>query len=139
MILSDEEIDLLSHALKKEKAVVFAYLFGSQATHQAGKLSDTDIAIFFRPEVKSTNYFKRKISLLAILSKTLKSENIDLVILNEAPVTLNYQILRSGKLLFSKNEVSRIRFIMRTFSFYLDQAPLRNLQWEYLRKRIAHG
>jgi predicted nucleotidyltransferase len=40
--MRDELLDVLKKKLQSEKAVKFAYLFGSQARRQTGGLSDID-------------------------------------------------------------------------------------------------
>lgn len=136
-MISPDVLSNLTNTLKSQKDILFAYLFGSQASGKASPISDTDIAIFLA-DGKSKR-FQRKLELISKISQSLGTEAFDLVILNEAPVSLSYPVIKTGKLLFSKRETLRIRFITKTLSIFFDQAYLRNIQWKYLSKRIAHG
>lgn len=80
--------------LEKQKCVKFAYLFGSHASGQAGPLSDVDVAVYLDRRVKPWAY---RLKLMEKLSKLLKRDDLDLVVLNQAPPLLGYEIIKFGK------------------------------------------
>jgi predicted nucleotidyltransferase len=129
----------LTPILEKDKRVRFAYLFGSRARFQAGPLSDTDIAVYLDRRIKHGDY---RLKLMEKLAKILKSDNLDLVILNQAPPLLRYEIIKYGRLL--KDDASwRIPFEAEVIREYLDTAYLRQVLRvalvENIRKGTAYG
>jgi predicted nucleotidyltransferase len=117
--------------------VVAAYLFGSQATGQTWAQSDTDLAVLFDRSIPPGEYSHLKIQLLTALIGLLKSNDVDLICLNEAPPFIAYEeILVRGKLLFSSDEDQRIAFEIAAFHRYVDTKPLRELQRQYFREEI---
>lgn len=85
---------------KSQPAVVLVYFFGSQVDNTAGKLSDFDFAIYLN--IKNTKKaYQIKFQLENQISRLLKTDKIDIVILNylDNP-ELAYNIIRFGKLVY---------------------------------------
>lgn len=103
--------------LRSEKKVLVAYLFGSHAKKTHTTKSDIDIALLLSetPE-KLLEYY---LYLVNKLSKILENE-VDLIILNTSPPLLKHQVIKHGKILYSRNERARITFEARAQSEYLD-------------------
>jgi len=101
--LTKEEIKtIVTNVLKKDKNIVFAILFGSYARGDYFKFSDIDVAVYLKKCSKNT--LKYELQLASELSKALKTDNLDIVILNEAPPALKYEIMVDGELLFTRDE-----------------------------------
>jgi hypothetical protein len=47
-----------------------------------------------------------------------------------------FQVLKTKRLLFSKNDAKRIEFEVRTIKIYLDTEILRKRAWEAMKRRI---
>src|SRR4030042_1799858 len=125
----------LTPILEKDKRVKFAYLFGSRARGQAGPLSDTDIAVYLDRRIKQGDY---RLKLMEKLTKFLKNDNLDLVILNQAPPLLRHEIVKYGRLL--KDDASRrIPFEAEVIRECLDTAYLRQVQRAALGENIRKG
>ncbi|MBI3333109.1 MAG: nucleotidyltransferase domain-containing protein [Candidatus Omnitrophica bacterium] len=102
-----------------------AYLFGSQATGRSNQLSDVDVAVLIDPsQIRTSLPYGYKAEICADLMKLLRTNSVDLVLLNEAPVFLLHQILKSGRCLFAKDRHARIRFEAKAIGRYLDVRPL---------------
>jgi len=103
-----------------------AYIFGSVAQGKSSPLSDIDIAILVDNQKVDENAYRYgyKAEILSDLIKLLKTNAIDLVILNEANTLLKHRVLYSGKILHSKNEKKRIEFQTTTISKYNDYKQL---------------
>lgn len=129
-------LELLQKSLSLDEEVVFAYVFGSYGLEKAGPLSDVDIALYL---ISAERIWKKKMKLTGDITSILKPDEVDLVILNEAPLSLCFQVLRTGKLLFSKDEVMRISFISNVYDMYCDTEPLRQSAQENLLTRIREG
>lgn len=127
----------LKSILGSDPEIVFAYCFGSYGKGRPHPLSDVDIALYLSAEVRDT--FAKKLKLQEILSKILLTDEIDLVILNDAPVSLAIEVLRSGKLLASSDEEKRCDFEVRVMKEYLDTLWLRELSERSLIDRVRDG
>lgn len=119
--------------------ISFGYLFGSQASGNAGVLSDVDIAVFFNEAVADMGKAYGLECELALDLERVLGFPVDLVVLNKASVLLRYQVLKKGELLFCHSEKARIRFHEDTIRTYLDFLPFRDVQNRYLKKRIKKG
>jgi uncharacterized protein len=79
--------------------ILLAYFFGSQATGDAGPLSDYDFAIYLDSK-EAEKAYDIKFKLMDELGRLLKTDNIDVVILDltDQP-ELKYNIIKDGILL----------------------------------------
>ncbi|MBI3328803.1 MAG: DUF86 domain-containing protein, partial [Nitrospinae bacterium] len=80
-----------------------------------------------------------RLTLIGELSRIFRTDNVDVVILNEAPPLLAYEVLRGGVLLHCADEHTRVEFQLRTLHRYEDTKPLRGLLAEALAERIRAG
>ena len=117
------------------KAVKFAYLFGSYAKGQAGPLSDFDLAIYLDNRL---DFFTAKLKYLEELYRLMKNERCDLVVLNKAPLLLQYEIIRHGKVL-KENRQKRIPFETHVLREYLDTEPLRAVHRQTIKEHFLKG
>jgi len=119
---SDEFKSILKEYFKMHPEVEVAYIFGSVARGRDGALSDIDIAIIIdSKQINEKAYrYGYRAEIHTDLIKLLKTNNIDLVILNEANTLLKHQVLHYGKLICSKNEKKRIEFQIDIINKYND-------------------
>ncbi|MEK7665201.1 MAG: nucleotidyltransferase domain-containing protein [Patescibacteria group bacterium] len=97
-----ENIKKLIPIFKKEQSVKLVYLFGSRATGKIGALSDYDFAVYL-DEKNSKKRFDLRLKLMGEISLKLKTDNIDLIILNDIDgPELKYNIIKEGILLMEK-------------------------------------
>ena len=102
MFVNKETIKNIKKLCRADKSIGLFYLFGSQATGEVGPLSDYDFAVYF-DEFEKRLILEKKIGLIVELSNIMKTDNLDLVILNEeAPPELKYSIIRDGQLIFER-------------------------------------
>lgn len=102
---------------RSEKRVSVAYLFGSHAKQTQTTQSDIDIAILLSETPKKLlEYY---LHLTDKLSKML-GDQVDLIILNDAPPLLKHQVIKNGKTVYTRSEEARITFEARAQSEYLD-------------------
>ncbi|MGQ9723585.1 MAG: type VII toxin-antitoxin system MntA family adenylyltransferase antitoxin [Candidatus Jordarchaeum sp.] len=82
--------------------IKLVYLFGSMATGSEGPLSDYDFAIYLDTKDK-TRIYEIKADMIVRIGKLLKTDSIDVVILNltDNPV-LRYMIIKEGRLIYEK-------------------------------------
>jgi len=107
--------------LQKQGQVELAYLFGSVALQKAGKLSDVDMAIFLDESLDKKDRFKIKLRLISDLEDILKTGRLDLVIMNDAPVSLNFEIIKANYPLFIRDKDLKVDLEQYIMSRYLDR------------------
>jgi len=115
------EIDEVRGFLGKQVYVRVAYLFGSRAKGIVGPLSDLDIAVLLDGRLNKQERFDLKLKLINGISSILKTDKLDVVVMNEATLLLNYNIIKEGKVIDSKDEAERVRFETHILSRYLDR------------------
>lgn len=99
------------------------YIFGSQASGKTHKNSDYDFAVQFNEKVKEKKYFDLKLKVMSEMMRLVKSDKVDLVVLNEKklPLSLKHRIIKDGKILFVSDDIKRSRMETKIMSFYLDR------------------
>lgn len=109
----------LAKAIKKDfKQVKLFYLFGSRASGDFKKTSDYDFAAYLDDE-KRGDFGNLKLDLINYLSDFLKTDYIDLVVLNTVEsYELKFNIIKDGKILID-NPVKLI-FEPRVMSEFFD-------------------
>lgn len=115
--------------------IIFAYLFGSYATGKVWAMSDIDIAVYVDPR-KVNDLFKLKLRLLGMLNDAFKTDKIDLVILNEAPPVLKYEILVKGILIFTKDKEIHTEFYLRATKEYFDFQYILDKNYEAVKEAL---
>ncbi len=135
--MSNSIFILLQKELFKERDILFAYIFGSQATGRVHKESDLDLAIYIEPMPE--NLIERKLDLIDKISQLTGFDHIDLVILNQAPPLLVHSVMKTGKLLFCKNSEKRSFFLVKNLKEALDLEIHLRIYWEALKQRILEN
>lgn len=139
MIKLHEIIKNLQDVLEPRKEIIFAYLFGSVAEETSNRLSDVDVAVYVnKKSMPVSGTFGYKSELLAETENVIK-QKVDIVVLNEAPLFLAYNILKQGKLILCHDENERVDFHFCVMRDYLDFQPFLFVQNEYLKERLKNG
>ncbi len=95
---------------KHRSSLTAVYLFGSAAKGESTPLSDLDIAVLLRSD---TNIIATSLrfNLFADISRELRRNDIDLVILNSSSnLILQDEIIREGLVIFETDAEARDRF-----------------------------
>lgn len=111
---------------RKCKPIISAYLFGSRARGDFSPISDYDFAVQLDDKFPKNKYTDLKLSLIGALCGLLESDDIDVVVLNEAPILLKHRILRDRKILFCRSHLKRIRSEASILIQYLDEQEYEN-------------
>jgi uncharacterized protein len=94
--------DELVRVLSSKREVTAVYIFGSRAEGTAREASDIDIGVLCRRGESSRYYWDRQFEYGANLSLALKTDSVDLVVMNcVTSVELLYAIVQDGILLYS--------------------------------------
>jgi uncharacterized protein len=97
------------------------YLFGSTARREDRGGSDVDLAVLFA-EAPPRTLDGPRFAIAAELEPIVGRE-IDLIVLNDAPVDLRMRILRDGDVLIDRDRAARIAFEVQTRNEYWDFEP----------------
>jgi predicted nucleotidyltransferase len=89
---------------------MFVYLFGSRARKDHSESSDLDIAVYVKENIKQ-DYFDIKSDLYLKLSRVLKINHIDIVVMNQCRnLMLLDNIITHGQLIYEKDQSARIDY-----------------------------
>lgn len=135
---ADELLERLRAALAGHPAVAVAYLFGSRARGRPSALSDVDVAVLLEPAFAGDR-LAVKLELTGMIAAAVGSDAVDLVLLDEAPPSLAYRILRDGRVILCRDELLRVRHRLRAIDEYLDTEPLRRRNREIIKRRLREG
>ncbi len=145
MEFSPESFDLNAYAKTLEQyfasveEVVLAYLFGSLARGRAWAHSDVDIAVLLQGHPNADLCFDLRLKLITDLIGILHYNDVDVVILNQAPPALRYAVLRDGILLFCRNRQAMIDFRVRTLNEYFDFKPILKRHGDAILEKARKG
>ncbi len=135
-----EQYNRLADFFSKQEQVRLAYLFGSVAKGKAGKLSDVDIAVLLDESLNKKQRFDLQLELISDISEILKTDKIDLVVINEAPLSLKFEIIKANYPLFIRDRMEKIDFEQMVMSRYLDRRYYeKRASSEFLKKVAVKG
>ncbi|MBI4008038.1 MAG: nucleotidyltransferase domain-containing protein [Planctomycetes bacterium] len=122
------EIDAIKSTLSKEQSISFAYLFGSKVKNKESYRSDWDIAVYIKDEILEKNPVWQKFDIENRLSIVLKTDAVDVVILNYIDNPLfGFEIITKGILILNRDDELRVAFEGEALGRYQD--------WQYFMKR----
>jgi|WetSurMetagenome_2_1015567.scaffolds.fasta_scaffold161116_3 uncharacterized protein len=101
--------------LSAHEEVIAIILFGSVARGQARKDSDIDICVIARHNTPET-------VMMDLLS--YGSEKMDISLFRDLPITIRFNAIRDGRILFCRDLPELRRIMADTVREYLDIAPL---------------
>ena len=138
--MSDNRTDLsrltasVAPVFRKDPRIAAAYLFGSRATGDAGAESDTDLAILISPGDAEHFSLEDELRIEAELSLVLRTDKVDVVLLNRSALPLAFKVIAEGKLLYEVEPIATMDFVERTLVQYFDFVPtLQDYYQEYDR------
>ncbi len=121
----------LQEHLDKEKNILFAYLHGSFLN--LNNFGDIDIAVYLQ------NVPEDKLDIINYefnLEKNIEKEilfPVDVRILNAAPLSFKYSVIKDGVKLIEKDENKRVDFECLAVKLYIDFLPYRK---RYFREAL---
>ncbi|HEY9205970.1 MAG TPA: nucleotidyltransferase domain-containing protein [Candidatus Methanoperedens sp.] len=133
MIPYEKELTEYFHS---KDSIILAYLFGSTVRGDSGRLSDVDIGVLLDENLSKKDGFDLELKLISEIATLIKTNKIDLVVLNEAPLLLLYNIIKNGIILKS-DETERVKFETKILSMYMDEKYYIKRHTEKILKRIA--
>jgi len=129
-----DKIERIGAYFARIPQIKFAYVFGSGARGDHGPASDLDVAVFLDRRVSS---FAFRLRLIETMMQELGTERFDLIILNDAPPVLKYEVVRQGRVI-KEDKKRRVEFEAKSLGEYLDTAYLRETQQAYLKEQLRN-
>lgn len=136
--LDAEALNRLGAALDVD-GVVSAFVFGSVATGRATPLSDVDIGVWLDPDLSPSQRLDAQLRLMADAATALHTDDVDVVVLNDAPPLLQHRAMRARLPLAERQPKARVRLEADAQLRYLDTKPLREEIARGLQERLAEG
>jgi hypothetical protein len=110
-------IPAVKEVLRQDANVIFAYLFGGIAKGRIRPMSDIDIAVYVHLTDRLPEY---KLDLFDRMTEALGTAELDLVILNTAPISLAGRVLHGKELLVDKEPSRRHTYESLTLRKFFD-------------------
>jgi hypothetical protein len=103
--------------------------FWFHGTGKDGKSSDLDIAILFKPGLSKYERFDLR----------LAGRETDMVDMEAAPLYLQHQVRKTGRLIAEKDHTYRVNFDIRSRREYFDLAPVLERRNRKLIEQVIGG
>ena len=129
----ENRLATLGTVLDTQVAVRFAYVFGGAGRRELRPLSDVDVAVYLDDAVDPV---EARLDLIGVVTKHLGTDEVDLVVLNQAPTALLGRIVQSRRVIADKDPFLRHRFESLALRAFLD---FRIFERRLLDSRFARG
>lgn len=131
---SDEITGRLREIFAAHPAVRGAFLFGSVAVGTARPESDVDVGLVVDSERWEP---LDKVDLLGDCVEA-GTERIDLVVLNDAPLVVQFEAVRPNVLLYAADDFSPGTFVSKVLRMYWDFEPYLERQRKAYKRRLLN-
>ncbi|MBI1851051.1 MAG: nucleotidyltransferase domain-containing protein [Planctomycetes bacterium] len=121
--------------LLRDSGVRLAYLFGSVAKGTERLDSDLDVAVLLDDRIPRDRYGDVLVQLTTDLIGLTHTNDVDVVILNEAPPLLAFNVLSTGRVFLGEHD-DRVDFEFDAIRRYIDTRPIRAMLDEDLARRL---
>ncbi|HEV8239935.1 MAG TPA: nucleotidyltransferase domain-containing protein [Thermoanaerobaculia bacterium] len=106
--------------LRQNPAIVAVFLYGSYGTPYQTPLSDVDLAVLFRSD--QVPDLHGHIDLINQVTGGLHEDDVSVMILNQAPLSLQFAVVAKGRRLLVNDETALADFLEVLFDRYGDFA-----------------
>jgi uncharacterized protein len=104
--------------------VSIVYLFGSRAIGRTSRLSDVDIGIVLKKSPYEEDTRALYHSLYEIFTEIYPASKLDIVLLQTAPLSLQYSAIKDGKIIYEEDLKFTADYEELVIKQYLDFRPL---------------
>jgi len=124
------------HSLFQRSPVDAAYTQGTASGRRlAGAFSDLDVALLLLDKVKTNEFFDYQVYFVSELSKTLETQGLEVVILNQASLLQRAQVIKSWNILYQRDVKRRVQWETRAVMEYLEFQKYDDIQSKALAER----
>lgn len=121
-----EKLGKIIQIIKADTDVIAFYAFGSLAAGALKPLSDLDFGVLLNHRLDKRQRFDKHLELIGIFTGTFRTDEIDLIVMNDAPIRTAFQILKTGKMLACNDVRSLTAFHESLVKKYLDFKSMRD-------------
>jgi predicted nucleotidyltransferase len=125
-------VEQIKAYLQSRPGILFAYLYGS--FFSGDRFRDIDIAVYLKPPFPSP--LQVELDMEAELGRRVKTYPVEIRVLNHAPLSFRYNVIKHGEPIFIVDDDLRCDFAEATLSHYFDFAPFRAM---YLKEVLGSG
>lgn len=129
----------IARAVEPLPAIQAAFLFGSHASGHARADSDVDVGVLLDLAAATDDARARLRRVIGALAAELAADRLDVVILNDAPPVLAFEVLKHGRLAFERDRQALHRFRVATYARHADFVPVERLFRSVTRRRTLAG
>jgi len=115
-----DRIPALIERISKDPDVIALFAFGSLASDTLKPLSDLDFGILVSGKIGKQKRFDKHLELIGLFNEVLRTDEVDLIMMNDAPMRFSHNIIKSGKLMYCAHSGELTDFVEKTVKFYLD-------------------
>jgi predicted nucleotidyltransferase len=116
----NDRIPVIIEEVSKDSEVVALFAFGSLARGALRPLSDLDFAVLVSRSLDPRARFEKHLNLIGQFNQVFRTDEIDLVLLNDVSRGLSYNVIFLGRLLYCSNRPELEDFMEKTVKFHLD-------------------
>lgn len=121
--------------LECREEILALYLFGSQGEGVARPDSDVDVAVLLNPAVDRERHSQYRLQFLSEIQRFVKG-TLDLLILNQIPPLLQFQVLQRGRLIFDPDPDERAAIEMTMLNRYYQTKRFYDFHFDRLMRHI---
>ena len=118
-----EKLKDLYQYLTLHEQISAAWIFGSVANGTQREHSDIDIAVLFQQGLSAEVRFDLRLELMSN-AEAVAGRRVDVIDVEAAPLFLQHQIRKTGKLVVEKDRSRRIGFDVKSRREYFDFQPV---------------
>lgn len=134
----DQLVVVLQRAMAAWSEVVAGYLFGSYALGRARPDSDVDVALLLDASFDLAADPLYRLHRMNDLSMLLGRE-VDVVVLNNAPLVLRNQVLTYGRRIYEADHRQRVDYEVLSRQLYFDFLPILDRIYAAMHRQIKEG
>jgi len=126
-------------SILKEQPVMLAYLYGSVAERNTTQFSDVDIALVLDPVFTGSAYEHLQVAFTVAedIEQVCDLPEADVRTIDNAPLSLQGQVLTTGNLLYSRDEEFRVEYEVAVRKRYLDFLPVQNMLQDAFFEQVS--
>lgn len=133
------EAETLVRLVRRHLEIEVLYLFGSHAEGRSNKLSDIDLGVLLSRSVPVEDYLDLRRRYNYLFADALKTDRVEVVVLNEAPSHLAFQIVAPRCILFERDPLYRVQFETEVTNRFLDFRPFLEIREGYVKRQLSQG
>ncbi|MBW2370132.1 MAG: nucleotidyltransferase domain-containing protein [Deltaproteobacteria bacterium] len=107
-------------AVSVDEDIQAMYFFGSASDGVLHPLTDLDFGVLLHTRLNKNQRFEKHLELIGLFTQTFKTDEIDLLIMNDVPPRISRNIIKSGKRLFMRDKNALVDFSDTISKLYLD-------------------